>query len=189
MPSSSKLLARRKEFSGQVSTQTRGLALGFLAISWALLTAHDEPLRSMAANVNRYLILGLVVGSFLVLTCDLLQYVAATTMVNQAYQRAEASEDKTGEIDENSFAFKAQKVLYFTKFVILAVSSVLLVWIFVLLFLPSRVPPVAAQTPAPACIPVCQAAAPATTATPPAGSKPSSSHHRSKHHQHAHPSS
>ena len=49
--------ARKKEASAQVSTQTRTLAFGFLGISWALLTAHDDPLKSMVGHVPTFLLL------------------------------------------------------------------------------------------------------------------------------------
>jgi len=47
--------ARKKEASAQVSTQTRTLAVGFVAFAWALLTVHDDPLKSMAAHVPSWL--------------------------------------------------------------------------------------------------------------------------------------
>lgn len=67
MPAYDKILDRKKEASGQVSAQTRAYALGMMAISWALLTAHDEPLKSMAAHASRYLMLSMSVVGMLVL--------------------------------------------------------------------------------------------------------------------------
>jgi hypothetical protein len=125
---------RKKEASGQVSTQTRNLVLGFLAISWALLTAHDDPLKSMAAQVNRNLILALAAVSVLVLTFDLLQYVAVTRMAEKAFRKVERAGLDEGEYDRRSWAFKAQAFFYHAKFTIMLVGGVLLIVIFVLLF-------------------------------------------------------
>ena len=92
MPTLKEIYDRKKEASGQVSTQTRNLAIGFVGIAWALLTAHDPPLSLMAARVNRNLLLWLAVISVIVVGCDLLQYVAATKMAEEAYSRAANSE-------------------------------------------------------------------------------------------------
>jgi hypothetical protein len=141
MPELKDIYARKKEASGQVSTLTRGLALGFLGISWTLFTAHDEPLHSMAANVNRYFIIFLAAASVLVITCDLLQYVAITRMAEETYRRAEKAKPQEASYDDSSFAYKAQAVLYHAKFWVLAAGSVLLVVIFGFLLLPVKTLP------------------------------------------------
>jgi uncharacterized membrane protein len=129
--------ARKKEASAQVSTQTRTLAIGFLAFAWALLTVHDGPLKSMAGQVPSYLILTLAAVSVLVLILDMLQYVAITTMAEATYHKAEKVEQTEGILyDSNSRAYKAQSVFYHAKFYALATASILLGFIFVLLFLP-----------------------------------------------------
>jgi len=128
------ILDRKKEVSGQVSAQTRALALGMLAISWALLTTPYEPLLSMASHVSRALILGLAVCAVLVLVLDLLQYVAATSVAEKATQEAEAAEHQTATYDNSSFAYKAQAYLYYAKFVLLIVAGAMMAVIFVGLF-------------------------------------------------------
>jgi len=129
------IYARKKEASGQVSTLTRALALGFLGVSWTLLTAHDEPLHTMAANVNKYLILSLAVVSGLVLAFDIFQYVAITSMAEEAYRRAEDVGHKEAQYDSKSTAYKAQGFFYHAKFATLIIGSLLLVFVFVRLFL------------------------------------------------------
>ncbi len=134
MPKLDEIYARKKEASGQVSTQTRTLAFGFLAIAWALLTVHDEPLRSMAANVNRYWILGLALTSIIVLALDMFQYIAVTRMAESTYRKAEAAGQTTDILyDKESCAYKAQAFFYHSKFWFLGLGSVLLAVIFVLL--------------------------------------------------------
>lgn len=128
------IYARKKEASGQVSTQTRSLALGFLAISWALLTAHDEPLHAMVAHVNRYMILALAAVSVLVIVSDLFQYVATTNMAGAALDRAGKARDRKAEYDDKSFAYRTQAFLYHAKFWILAAGAILLLMIFIGLF-------------------------------------------------------
>jgi NADH:ubiquinone oxidoreductase subunit 3 (subunit A) len=129
--------ARKKEASAQVSTQTRTLAIGFVAFAWALLTVHDDPLKSMAAHVPSWLILTLAVLSVLILILDMLQYVNTTNMADATYHEAENA-DKTESIlyDSGSFAYRAQAFFYRFKFIVLAVASIVLGVIFFLLFPP-----------------------------------------------------
>ncbi len=136
------ILDRKREVSGQVSAQTRALALGMLAISWALLTTPYEPLLSMASHVSRPLILGLAVVAVLVLVMDLLQYVAATSVAEKATQDAEKSAQLTAAYDSSSLAYRAQAFLYYAKFVLLIVAGVMMAVIFVELFKSPVVTPV-----------------------------------------------
>lgn len=134
MPKLEEIYARKKEASGQVSTQTRTLAFGFLAIAWALLTVHDDPLRSMTANVSRGLILALAIISVLVLVLDMLQYVAITRMAESTYRQAEKAGRTDGILyDEESCAYQAQAILYHMKFWVLGSGALILAVIFVLL--------------------------------------------------------
>jgi hypothetical protein len=134
MPELKDIYARKKEASGQVSTQTRSLALGMLAISWALLTVHDDPLKAMAAHVNRHWILGLAGVSVVVIICDLFQYVAITSMAGEALIRAENAKPQAALYDNKLFSYRAQKYLYYGKFLILGFAFVLLLVIFMHLF-------------------------------------------------------
>src|ERR1017187_8413935 len=129
--------ARKKEASAQVSTQTRTLAFGFLGISWALLTAHDDPLKSMVGHVPTFLLLVLAIGAVVVLILDMLQYVAITSMADATYHRAEKEGETEGILyNPKSTAYRAQACLYHAKFVMLwCVAGVLLV-IFIMLFQP-----------------------------------------------------
>ena len=152
MPSLTEINARMKEGSGQVSTLTRSLALGFLAIAWTLLTAHEEPLRSMTANVNRYLILGLATSSALFLACDLLHYVAITRMAEEAAVRAAKVSSAVADYDKTSLAYKAQAPLYHAKVWIVGTGAVLLLTIFIFLLLPITAPQ--PEAPKPCCVPI-----------------------------------
>jgi hypothetical protein len=134
MVSLEKLLDRKKEASGLASAQIRTLALGFLAISWALLTAHDEPLRTMSSHVNRYLLLGLAVSGVLATAFDVFQYVAVTVMAGKAAEEAEAAASKTAQYDKDSFAWKAQAWFFRAKFVVVVIGSAILAVIFWHLF-------------------------------------------------------
>jgi hypothetical protein len=134
MPELKEIYARKKEASGQVSTQTRSLALGMLAISWALLTVHDDPLKTMATHVNRDWILGLAMVSVVVIICDLLQYVAITSMAGEALIRAENANPQAALYDNKLFAYRVQKYLYYGKFLIVGLAFVILAVIFIRLF-------------------------------------------------------
>jgi len=148
MPELKEIYDRKKETSGQVSTLTRSLALAFIGVAWTLLTVHDDPLRSMAANVSKYLVLILAATSVLVLICDLLQYVAATNVSDDALRRAEKAPDHRALYEDSSRAYKAQRCLYFAKFYILSAGALVLLVIFILLFQGTSRPP---TTPATRC--------------------------------------
>jgi len=135
-----------KDATGQVSTLTRSLALGYLAVAWALLTASENPLKSMAANVDRYLILALAACSVLFLTCDLLQYFALARTATEAATRAKALNPAQADYKETSIAYKAQGVMFFLKFWVAVLGGILLVVIFICLMRPIG----ASQVPAPA---------------------------------------
>lgn len=91
---------------------------------------HDDPLKTMATHVNRDWILGLVVVSVVVIICDLFQYVAITSMAGEALTRAENADPQAALYDNKLFAYRAQKYLYFGKFLILLIAFVILVVIF-----------------------------------------------------------
>jgi hypothetical protein len=150
MPILQTILERKKEVSGQVSTQTRTLALGFLGISWALLTAHDEPLHTMAAHVSRLLILVLAATSVLVIAGDLLQYVAATSVAQDAIDRAEKVTPPAAPYDNTSRAYKTQAILYHLKFWLLSLGALLLLFIFIGLFSAPPAQPSPTTCPPPA---------------------------------------
>jgi hypothetical protein len=148
------ILARRKDVTGQISTQIRTFALGFIAISWALLTAHDEPLHSMVLNVDRSWILWLAGVSVIVLLCDLAQYVSAEHVAKVATDAAEKANPREAEFDDKSRAYRLQMFFYHAKFYILLIDAALLVFIFVHLCLPIR-PQHPVQNPPPSCAPIC----------------------------------
>lgn len=129
------LLERQKEVSGQVSAQTRTSALGLLAISWALLTAHDQPLEAMAAHVPQYQKLALAVLGMFVLVFDMLQYVSATKDVGKALAKAEKDPNKEADYDYDAFTYKAILRCYRLKFSVLTIAGILLALIFMQLFI------------------------------------------------------
>jgi hypothetical protein len=137
MPTLAEVYARKKEASSQVSTQTRTLAFGFLAIAWSLLTVHDDPLKTMAGKVPTYLILVLAAISVIVLALDMFQYVAITNMAESAYRKAEAAKQTDNVLyDDLSCDYKAHAFFYHAKFWVLGAGSLVLIGVFVLLFLP-----------------------------------------------------
>ena len=134
MASLEQILERKKEVTGQISTQTRTLAYGLLAISWALLTAHDDPLKAMATHVSRTSVLALAVLSVLVIAFDLLQYVFAEKVAQAALNEAENSTCKAVAYKNNSYSYKLQVLFYKMKFFLLVLASILLIYIFISLF-------------------------------------------------------
>ncbi len=134
MVSYSEIRDTQKEVSGLFSSQVRTLALGLLAIAWALLTAHDEPLRTMALTVPRWELLSLAVLSVFVLTFDLLQYVFALRFTRAALHKAEHSPTRDAKYDNGSFSYRAHLWMYHGKFSALVVAALLKAWVFLSLF-------------------------------------------------------
>ena len=133
-PTLEELYERKKEVSGQVSAQTRTSALGLLAISWALLTAHDPPLRSLVEKVDRRFLLAIAVSAVAVIAMDLLQYVAATTATDAALKEARTADPPEANYNDDSFSYRAIGWMYRGKFVALAVGAVVLFGVFIRMF-------------------------------------------------------
>ena len=127
-PTLKELYERKKEVSGQVSTQTRTYALSLLAISWGLLTAHEAPLQSLLIHVNRHWLLGVAGASIAVIILDMLQYVAATTATDVAIRKA------TANYDDKSFSYRAIGWCYRAKSLALIVGAAGILIVLVLMF-------------------------------------------------------
>ncbi len=130
MATEKEISERRKEVSGQVSAQTRAPALGLLAISWALLTAHDEPLKAMAMHPNRNAILAMSFVAASILAFDLLQYVAYTNVADKALKKAEQSVSREALYDED-WVYRAAGWLYHAKFYLLTAGALLLLYVMI----------------------------------------------------------
>lgn len=111
-----------------MSAQTRASALGLLAISWALLTAHDEPLKTMAMHPNRNAILAMSFVAALILAFDLLQYVAYTNVADKALRKAEQSVMREALYDGEDRVYRAAGWLYHAKFYLLTAGALLLLY-------------------------------------------------------------
>lgn len=128
------LYERRKETSAQVGAQTRTSGLGLLAISWALLTAHDQPLQAMTKRVPETVLLGIGIFGVLTVTFDLLQYVSATKAADRAIETAKKSESKEAQYDDQWFSWRAIAWMYHGKFIALSCGATLLLAAVILMF-------------------------------------------------------
>lgn len=125
------MFSEKKEVSAQVSTQVRTAGVSFIAVSWALLTAHDDTLKKMSANVNHLAVLFLAAVGFSILACDLLQYVATVRFTDSAIRSAKNANPPEGLYDSDSWAYKANGLFFKSKFYLLVLGAATLVWIFV----------------------------------------------------------
>jgi len=160
MASLADILARQKDVTGQLSTQTRTLALGFLAFAWALLTANADPLKTMAANAGQMLPMVLAAVSVLVLVCDWFQYYFGAEVAKATAAVAENAVRHEATFDQTSLNYRLQWGLYYLKLALLAVGFALLLIIFVHLFrTPAKSSAPSGASPPPsaavACVPVC----------------------------------
>jgi hypothetical protein len=72
--------------------------------------------------------------SVVVIACDLLQYVAITSMAEKALAVADKDPNRNAPYDNKSFAYRAQAVFYYMKFWLLVGGSGLLLSIIYDLF-------------------------------------------------------
>lgn len=91
MPRITEIIEELRFISDRISTQVRTLALGLLAISWAILVGDSTFLHRLSEGLGRSLLL-IAALSVLVLLLDFLQYVTAYIYVDKVRREAEAGD-------------------------------------------------------------------------------------------------
>jgi hypothetical protein len=89
---------KKRALSGQVSSITRTLSAGVLAVAWLFLSGSKDP-PAMVAVVPKWIMLLIAAVCVVVLALDLIQYMAAYWQVSADYEAAKTA--------------KAEKVTYY----------------------------------------------------------------------------
>lgn len=131
MPTLNVILDDKRAATVQVSSQTRSIALGMIAISWAMITAHDAPLSVLVASVPLPLIIGPAAFSILGLVCDFFQYIFQTAVITSAENIAIKTHTQEAGYNPGSIASRIQLNLFRLKIVSVAISFILAVAMFV----------------------------------------------------------
>jgi hypothetical protein len=84
---------KKRALSGQVSSLTRTLSLGVLAVTWLFLSGSKDP-PALVAVVPKWIMLIIAATCVVALALDLLQYLAAYKQVSADYVAAKTSKAK-----------------------------------------------------------------------------------------------
>lgn len=110
-------------YSGAISSQLRTVNFGILGLVWVLLLRKAE-MAWLAQRIPEKALLGVALASLLGLVLDLVQYLFAEKVVDEAFDRATKSPEGRAEYDDRSLAYRSQFVCYRAKLV-LTFASVL----------------------------------------------------------------
>ena len=119
-----KEIAKELEFiSDKLSTQVRTVALGLLAITWAILVGDSTFLRKLSEGLGKRLLL-IAVLSILVLLVDFIQYVIGYMYVHKTLKAAERQDLTEIDYDPESPLYRFRSILFWTKQFVLIVTLV-----------------------------------------------------------------
>jgi len=119
-----KEIAKELEFiSDKLSTQVRTVALGLLAITWAILVGDSTFLRKLSEGLGKSLLL-IAVLSIFVLLVDFIQYVIGYIYVHKTLKAAERQDLTEIDYDPESSLYRFRSILFWTKQFVLIVTLV-----------------------------------------------------------------
>ena len=108
--------------SGQVSTQTRTIALGLLALSWGLLVG-ETTVRLMLDQSLRLGFLRVGMGAILALVLDFFQYVAGLLYVDTVRRSAERRKANEVIYDYDAQLYRARGWFFWLKVIVVVGDS------------------------------------------------------------------
>lgn len=124
MPKIAEVVEELRFISDRISTQVRTLALGLLAISWAILVGDSSFLKQLSEQFGRNLLL-IAAMSIFVLLLDFLQYVAAYAYVDGVRKKAESQGKAETDYPTGGLWRGLRSLFFWTKQAVLVVT---LVW-------------------------------------------------------------
>ena len=124
MPELKEITEELEFISDKLSTQVRTVAIGLLAITWAILVGDSSFLRKLSEGLGKRLLLIAVLSVF-VLLVDFIQYVIGYVYVYKALKAAEAENLTEIDYDPDSSLYQFRSILFWTKQFVLIVTLVL----------------------------------------------------------------
>jgi len=112
--------------SDRISTQVRTLAIGVLAILWALWTAESVAARNISAYVG-WQVFGIALIAVLTLLSDFLQYVSGYLSTARLRRKMEAQNLNKASIDYSAPFYICQDIFFYTKQMLAATCTIWLV--------------------------------------------------------------
>jgi len=120
-----KEITKELEFiSDKLSTQVRTVAIGLLAITWAILVGDSSFLRKLSEGLGKRLLL-IGVLSIFVLLVDFVQYMVGYIYVDKTLKAAEAKDLTETDYDPHSPLYQFRSILFWTKQFVLILTLVL----------------------------------------------------------------
>jgi len=108
--------------SDRISTQARSIALGIVALVWALLTSGSESNLAIISSDKRALI-WLAFFSILALVFDYLQYVVGYWDTCRVLSAAEEREDDEAVFDKRSVLRRLRTFLFYIKQIAVMIAA------------------------------------------------------------------
>lgn len=128
MPTISEANQRLNDLSAQISTLTRTVSLGVLALAWLFLSRSPE-VSGLPSSVSKGSMLIVAILSVLAISFDLLQYVMGYRNVDLA--RKVAKENKKDEVTYPNDVYRKARFLFFYAKIWLTVVAAL--WLIIVL--------------------------------------------------------
>ena len=136
MPEINEIVEELGFISDRLSTQVRMIAIGLLAVTWAIFVGESSFLRKLAEGLGKSLLIVSAL-SVLVLLVDFLQYVTGYVFVRRTLKAAEAQGLNKIEYDSESPLFKVRSIFFWTKQFILILTIALFLVVLVNYVCPS----------------------------------------------------
>ena len=121
MPEIKEIVEELRFISDKLSTQARTVAIGLLAIIWAILVGESAFLRKLSEGLGKSLLVAAAL-CILVLIVDSLQYVISYIFVKRTLAAAEEKGLEKTDYDPNSLLYKLRAGLFWIKQFLLIVT-------------------------------------------------------------------
>ena len=128
MPRKVAVIERLDALTDRLSTQVRTIALGILALAWALLSGRSDAAESVSGMWKSHLVF-VAWLSILVMFLDFLQYVAGYRDTRNLLDRMEREGKDEAQYNEKSFWRKARESFFISKQLVLGLA---VLWLLVI---------------------------------------------------------
>jgi hypothetical protein len=123
MPTKKELCDDLDFMSDRLSTQTRTIALGLLAATWALLLSESPSAKTVASSLSIHLLL---IGDVCViaLLIDYFHYVSGYFVDYELLKRMEANKLDSAQFEKSDLLYKLRKYCFYGKQIFTIVGAV-----------------------------------------------------------------
>ncbi len=112
---------RKDKFSEELSSRTRAVNLGVLAVTWSILAARDS---LSAATQYKTPLLEADVLAVTAILLDFVQYLAGFVTMSRFLTNLQIGQEDEGYLNPNDPVYRASHIAFWAKLVLSAVGSV-----------------------------------------------------------------